>query len=48
MKTSRDFTTWLTLLSLCVAAPATAGQAMSTVNIATSAAGQSGYIAALI
>ncbi|HEY7716136.1 MAG TPA: ABC transporter substrate-binding protein [Candidatus Binatia bacterium] len=31
-----------------LAAPAAAGQALQTVNIATSAAGQSGYIAALI
>jgi NitT/TauT family transport system substrate-binding protein len=48
MKNSRDFTTRVTLLLLCIAAPAIAGQAMPTVNIATSAAGQSGYIAALI
>ena len=48
MKTSRDFTTWVIVVLLCVAAQASAGQAPPTVNIATSAAGQSGYIAALI
>jgi NitT/TauT family transport system substrate-binding protein len=36
------------LVTPCLADPALAGQAMQTINIATSAAGQSGYIAALI
>jgi len=41
------------ILPLCVVAaflpaPAGAGQALTPINIATSAAGQSGYIAALI
>jgi NitT/TauT family transport system substrate-binding protein len=36
------------LLTLVLAEPALAGQALPTINIATSAAGQSGYIAALI
>jgi NitT/TauT family transport system substrate-binding protein len=36
------------LLTLALGGPALAGQALPTINIATSAAGQSGYIAALI
>jgi NitT/TauT family transport system substrate-binding protein len=38
----------LTGLALSVASTAMAGQALQTINVATSAAGQSGYIAALI
>ena len=38
----------LTGLALSVASKAMAGQALQTINVATSAAGQSGYIAALI
>ena len=38
----------LTALALSVASKAMAGQALQTINVATSAAGQSGYIAALI
>ena len=49
MKTKRDFLRLLIfLVTSCLAGPALAGQALQTINIATSAAGQSGYIAALI
>jgi len=49
MKTRRDYLRLLIfLVTSCLADPALAGQAMQTINIATSAAGQSGYIAALI
>ena len=49
MKTRRDCLRLLIfLVTSCLADPALAGQAMQTINIATSAAGQSGYIAALI
>src|SRR5438552_3105451 len=49
MKTKRDFLRLLIfLVTSCLVDPALAGQAMQTINIATSAAGQSGYIAALI
>src|SRR6266567_344828 len=49
MKTRRDYLRLLIfLLTSVLAEPALAGQAMQTINIATSAAGQSGYIAALI
>ena len=48
MNRKRDLSlTAVWLLALC-AAPALAGQALQPVNIATAAAGQSGYIAALI
>ena len=49
MKTRPDCSRLLIfLLTLVLAEPALAGQALPTINIATSAAGQSGYIAALI
>ena len=49
MKTRRHYLRLLIfLVTPCLADPALAGQAMQTINIATSAAGQSGYIAALI
>ena len=49
MKTKRDFLRLLIfLVTSCLAGPALAGQSLQTINIATSAAGQSGYIAALI
>src|SRR5258705_8546147 len=49
MKTRRDYSRLVIFLMTSVLAePALAGQAMQTINIATSAAGQSGYIAALI
>lgn len=49
MKTRPDYSRLLIfLLTLALAEPALAGQALPTINIATSAAGQSGYIAALI
>ena len=49
MKTRPDYSRLLIfLLTLVLAEPALAGQALPTINIATSAAGQSGYIAALI
>ena len=49
MKTRPDCSRLLIfLLTLVLAEPALAGQALQTINIATSAAGQSGYIAALI
>jgi len=49
MKTRRDYSRLVIfLLTSVLAEPALAGQAMQTINIATSAAGQSGYIAALI
>ena len=49
MKTKRDFLRLLIfLVTSCLAGPALAGQALQTINTATSAAGQSGYIAALI
>ena len=38
----------VTGLALSVASKLMAGQALQTINVATSAAGQSGYIAALI
>src|SRR5258705_10150456 len=49
MKTRRDYSRLVIfLLTSVLAERALAGQAMQTINIATSAAGQSGYIAALI
>jgi NitT/TauT family transport system substrate-binding protein len=49
MKTRRDYSRLVIfLLTSVLAEPVLAGQAMQTINIATSAAGQSGYIAALI
>ena len=49
MKTRPDYSRLLIfLLTLALDEPALAGQALPTINIATSAAGQSGYIAALI
>ena len=49
MKTRPDCSRLLIfLLTLVLAEPALAGQALPTINIASSAAGQSGYIAALI
>jgi NitT/TauT family transport system substrate-binding protein len=49
MKTRRDYSRLVIfLLTLVLAERALAGQTMQTINIATSAAGQSGYIAALI
>ena len=49
MKTRPNYSRLLIfLLTLALAEPALAGQALPTINIATSAAGQSGYIAALI
>ena len=49
MKTRPDYSRLLIfLLTLALGEPALAGQALPTINIATSAAGQSGYIAALI
>src|SRR6266576_3082783 len=49
MKTRRDYLRLLIfLVTSCLVDPALAGQAMQKINIATSAAGQSGYIAALI
>jgi ABC-type nitrate/sulfonate/bicarbonate transport system substrate-binding protein len=47
MKTVRNLSLTL-LLACCLAVPTQAGQAPTAINIATSAAGQSGYIAALI
>ena len=47
MKTRPDYSRLLIfLLTSALADPALAGQALQTINIATSAAGQSGYIAA--
>jgi NitT/TauT family transport system substrate-binding protein len=49
MKTRPDYSRLLIfVLTLGLGKPALAGQALPTINIATSAAGQSGYIAALI
>lgn len=49
MKTRRGCSRLLIfLLTLALGKPVLAGQALPTINIATSAAGQSGYIAALI
>lgn len=49
MKTRPDCSRLLIfLLTLALGKPVLAGQALPTINIATSAAGQSGYIAALI
>ena len=49
MKTRRNVLRLLLfLVTSCLAGPALAGQPLQTINIATSAAGQSGYIAALI
>ncbi|HKY09062.1 MAG TPA: PhnD/SsuA/transferrin family substrate-binding protein [Candidatus Binatia bacterium] len=48
MKCSRRLTFGIALLLLLGSAPLRAGQAPQRVNIATSAAGQSGYLAALI
>ena len=49
MKTSGALALGIALyLAIGLRAPAQAGQALQTINIATSAAGQSGYIAALI
>src|SRR5689334_15879281 len=47
MKTVRNLSLTL-LLACCLAVPTQAGQAPTAINIATSAAGQSGYIAPLI
>ena len=48
MKTKTYSPVLIFLVTTYLAAPALAGQALPTVNVATSAAGQSGYIAALI
>jgi ABC-type nitrate/sulfonate/bicarbonate transport system substrate-binding protein len=48
MKTKTYSAVLILFITTCLAAPARAGQALPAVNIATSAAGQSGYIAALI